>query len=115
MRAISPNAIAYLNRYPWPGNVREIENAIERAVILGRKDELDEKDFSFLKIRSAAMTADNENDISLSRNEKRFIDKALKMTNGNILKAANLLEISRTTLYSKIEKHEIDITAYSDV
>jgi len=115
VQAISPEAIVFLKRYPWPGNVREIENAIERAVILGRKDELDEDDFSFLKIRSEVLSSANDNDISLNRNEKRFIEKALKRTNGNILKAATLLEISRTTLYSKIEKHDIDITAFSDM
>jgi DNA-binding NtrC family response regulator len=106
--------MSFLKSYPWPGNVREIENAIERAVILGRKSELDETDFSFLKMRSEVLSHESNNDISLSRNEKRFIEKALRRTNGNILKAASLLEISRTTLYSKIEKHEIDINAFAE-
>lgn len=113
VRTISPEAMSYLKSYSWPGNVREIENAIERAVILGRKTELDESDFGFLKIRREVLSPEDEDDISLSRNEKKFIEKALRRTNGNILKAANLLQISRTTLYSKIEKHGIDITAFS--
>jgi DNA-binding NtrC family response regulator len=114
VRSISDQALSYLKNYSWPGNVREIENAIERAVILGKKSELDESDFGFLKIRKETLSQNNEDNISLTKNEKKFIEKALKRTNGNILKAANLLEISRTTLYSKIDKHGIDISAYSD-
>jgi DNA-binding NtrC family response regulator len=113
VRTISRAALGCLTSYSWPGNVRELENAIERAVILGRKGELDVSDFDFLKVRKEVLAQDRDNDISLTRNEKRFIETALQRTRGNIVKAAHLLEISRTTLYSKIEKHGIDLRSYT--
>ncbi len=113
VRSISDAAKQYLRNYSWPGNVREIENTIERAVILGRKPELEVADFAFLEDRKETLVQEHDNDLSLVNNEKKLIETALRKTSGNILKAAQLLEISRTTLYSKVEKHEIDIKAYT--
>jgi DNA-binding NtrC family response regulator len=113
VRTVSRVALVYLKSYSWPGNVREVENAIERAVILGRKSELDVSDFEFLKVRKEVLAQDKESDISLTKNERRLIEDALRRTKGNILKAAALLEISRTTLYSKIEKHGLDLRSFA--
>lgn len=113
VRTISLEAKDYLESYSWPGNVRELENAIERAVILGRKSELESGDFEFLRARREVLAQEKDSDISLTRNEKRLIETALQRTNGNILKAASLLEISRTTLYSKIEKHGLDLRSFT--
>jgi DNA-binding NtrC family response regulator len=110
--SITPEAEKMLLKYNWPGNVRELENAIERAVILTKKDELDTEAFSFLKRNKRNEISPQ--DLSLGNNEKFLIEKALEETNGNILQSARLLDISRTTLYSKIEKHDIDISIFNN-
>ncbi len=105
---ITRDAEELLLSYQWPGNVRELENAIERAAILTKRDKLDRDAFSFLN--KDKYSEERPDDFSLGNNEKYLIEKALKRTNGNILQSAKLLEISRTTLYSKIEKHKLDVS-----
>jgi DNA-binding NtrC family response regulator len=111
-KRISPEAEELLVRYPWPGNVRELENAIERAVILTKTESLTRESFAFLN--KERRTDERPSDFSLGNNEKFLIEKALSRTHGNILQSAKLLEISRTTLYSKIEKHGIDISRFGN-
>jgi DNA-binding NtrC family response regulator len=109
-KKITPEAEKLLLNYSWPGNVRELENAIERAAILSKVDALDVEAFSFLA--KEKRIDGRPLDLSLGGNEKYLIEKALEETNGNILQSAKLLEISRTTLYSKIEKHGIDGSSF---
>lgn len=97
------NVARYLGRYPWKGNVREMENKIERALILsdnniisvGNLDILDFEDFP-------------ENDENpLSEMEKTAIEKALFKHHGNISKTAEELGLSRAALYRRIEKYDL--------
>ncbi len=111
-KTITPEAEKLLLEYSWPGNVRELENAIERAVILTKEENLGVEAFSFLNMEKGSEVHPQE--LSLGQNEKYLIEKALDETRGNILQAAKLLDISRTTLYSKIEKHDIDISRYNN-
>ncbi len=108
---ITPEAEELLLNYSWPGNVRELENAIERAIILTKGEELDVESFSFLNREKTV--EERPQDLSIGHNEKFLIEEALRQTKGNILRSAKLLEISRTTLYSKIEKHKIDISQFN--
>jgi DNA-binding NtrC family response regulator len=108
---ITPEAEELLLNYGWPGNVRELENAIERAIILTKGEELDVESFSFLNREKTV--EERPQDLSFGQNEKFLIEEALRQTKGNILRSAKLLEISRTTLYSKIEKHKIDISQFN--
>jgi len=110
-KKMTPEAEQVLLNYQWPGNVRELENAIERAVILTKGESLDADAFAFLN--KERKEEDGLVELSLAINEKHLIEKALEETRGNILQSAKLLEISRTTLYSKIEKHEIDVSKYN--
>jgi len=105
-KKITPEAEKLLLNYSWPGNVRELENAVERAVILSKDDALDVEAFSFLSREKRV--EGRPQDLSLGGNERYLIEKALEETKGNIIQSAKLLGISRTTLYSKIEKHGID-------
>ncbi len=109
---ITPEAEELLLSYSWPGNVRELENAIERAIILTKGEELDVDSFSFLTREKSV--EERPQDLSIGNNERYLIEKALQHTKGNILQSAKLLEISRTTLYSKLEKHKIDVTRFSN-
>ncbi|MDY6854483.1 MAG: sigma 54-interacting transcriptional regulator [Thermodesulfobacteriota bacterium] len=102
VKDISKEAIDLLLDYHWPGNARELENVISRAVILTKGDTI-ESDHISLSTRSVRLLPD----ISLSETEKQLITKALSETNWNKQKAARKLEISRSTLYSKIKRYNL--------
>ncbi|MCK4418790.1 sigma-54-dependent Fis family transcriptional regulator, partial [Candidatus Aerophobetes bacterium] len=107
VEGISKEALDCLIFYPWPGNVRELENTIERAVILAKKP-LIEKENLFLSppdITSLGKPGFSFGSKSLRKVEKSLIANVLEETKWNLSKAAQILEISRTTLYSKIKKH----------
>lgn len=101
IRNISKPALKVLNNYPWPGNVRELQHAMERAVILASGFTLTPDNFMLKP--SATGKFDSEN-LNLEEMEKRVIEKALKQSDGNMNRAAELLGISRFSLYRKLEK-----------
>ena len=106
---ISKKAIDVLKSYHWPGNVRELVNAIERAVVFCKGKILTEKDLPSAitaQVTGLALGLDLAS-FSLAEAEKSLISKVLTKTNWNLKQAAELLEISRGTLYGKIEKHKI--------
>ena len=99
---ISDTAMYFLRNYEWKGNVRELENAIERAVVVGRGDTIELKDLPF----SPESTSDTGAELStLSEVEKKYIEKTLSQNNWNINKCAGILGIERATLYNKISKY----------
>lgn len=102
LKGISTGAKAKLTQYRWPGNVRELQNAIERAVVLSSSDHLETTDFNLqpteMKRKNKAET------FNLEQIEQETIEKALKMSGGNINKTADLLGISRYSLYRKMNK-----------
>jgi DNA-binding NtrC family response regulator len=89
-----------LNSYHWPGNVRELQHALERAVILSSGYTLSSDDF-LLKPASRKVKQEN---LNLKELEQAAIEKALSQSGGNLNQAADLLGISRFSLYRKIEK-----------
>jgi len=102
IKGISPDAKTKLENYNWPGNVRELQNAVERAVILSSGNKLNDNDFI---LQPAETKRKNEQDsLNLELIEQETIEKALKRSQGNINKAAELLGISRFSLYRKIKK-----------
>lgn len=98
---ISSQAIRKLNEYHWPGNVRELQQAVERAVILTSGLSLSADDFM---LRPASPRKTKAESLNLELLEKKAIERALEQSDGNISQAAELLGISRFTLYRKIEK-----------
>lgn len=98
---ISDEAMSFLNGYEWKGNVRELENAIERAVVVGTSDTIELKD---LPLNSASASETEQKYFTLSDIEKKYIEKTLNQNNWNINKCAGILGIERATLYSKISK-----------
>ncbi|RYZ31044.1 MAG: sigma-54-dependent Fis family transcriptional regulator [Chitinophagaceae bacterium] len=92
--------------YHYPGNVRELQYAIERAVIMADDDVLTAKDILFSPIESA-MVEEKEDHSNLSTVEKNTILKVIEKNNGNISKAAKELGITRTALYRRLSKYDI--------
>lgn len=102
IRNISSSAIKKLNEYPWPGNVRELQHTIERAVILSSGFTLTPDDFI---LKSTSSKRQKEVNLNLEELEINAIENALLQSEGNMSQAAELLGISRFTLYRKIEKY----------
>jgi two-component system response regulator HydG len=102
---ITAEAYELLINYSWPGNVRELKHTVEKAVILSESVILKPEDFYLRQPK----TDDNRvsDSLKLTDTEKHTIEKVLEKCNGNLSKAAKMLDISRTTLYAKIEKYKI--------
>jgi len=101
----SPDTFAWLRKYPWPGNIRELQHAVERAVILADDANLKPGDFaSGVKQLEGQVTFDN---LNLERLEEWAIRKALNKHDGNVSHAAEELGLSRGALYRRIEQYGI--------
>jgi DNA-binding NtrC family response regulator len=87
--------------------VRELENAVERALVTSRGQVLAEEDFSFLATNGAAKTWTAPAGMTLQEMEKLLIMATLDRTDGNIKESASVLGIDRSTLYEKIKRYEI--------
>lgn len=104
IKSITRDGRNKLQQYNWPGNVRELQHAIERAVILSSGFHLKADDFI---LRPAATSKIGDMELNLNLLEKEAIERALLQTVGNISQAAELLGITRFTLYRKIEKYNL--------
>ncbi len=104
MQKISANAMQALMDYDWPGNVRQLENAINHAVIIAQGETIRRRHLPrFLKesLESPLST-------SLAENERRLILRVLQEANWNKHEAARRLQMTRSTLYSKIRRHGLE-------
>jgi two-component system response regulator HydG len=107
IRSISEDAMRRIMSYDWPGNIRELENAIERAVALGSGPILHVGDLpSNLQYSAMEKAPDNDDLVPLDALERRAIFRALRETSGDKLAAARLLGIGKTTLYRKLKQYE---------
>jgi DNA-binding NtrC family response regulator len=111
-RAVSAPALAWLKAQTWRGNARELENAIERALVLSESDELRVEDFRTRDARGepevdpAARLIESaaESALSLQELEERYTDEILRRCDGNKVHAAAILKIDRKTLYRRAER-----------
>ncbi len=104
---LSKDALEKMCSYLFPGNVRELQYAIERAVIMSEGDRVEADDLIFSPLEKAKFRDAEENDLRLSHIEKKTIIKVIEKYNGNITKAARELGLTRTALYRKLSKHDI--------
>ena len=113
-------AYALLEEYEWRGNIRELENAVERAVYLTSEGRIGAECFPSLQgglgrrtdgVLHPAQAGRDETGLSIKALEQRQIEQALAQTHGNVKKAAQLLEISRRTMYRKLHQYGIDCDA----
>lgn len=103
MHSMSPEFISKLEKHNWRGNIRELKNVLERAVILAAGHELSIKDLPF-----ELQTDEADNDgFELAASEKRHIRKVLQYTGGNKTETARLLNIGIATLYRKIDEYQL--------
>ncbi|MCG8580057.1 MAG: sigma-54 dependent transcriptional regulator [Bacteroidales bacterium] len=108
--SISTALVNKLQKYHFPGNVRELRNMVERAMILSDNDSLLPEDFPFRGEDAGSSVASNNGNLNLDSNEVQLIEAALKETDFNQTRAASLLGISRDALKRKIKKFGIEIT-----
>ncbi|MEE4311685.1 MAG: sigma-54 dependent transcriptional regulator [candidate division KSB1 bacterium] len=103
---VSSEAMETLLTYDWPGNIRELRNVIERAIVVCEGDLIEPKHFSFpFRDRDASL---DSHDFSLEGAEKSQILRVLKQTDWQISKTAEILKIDRTTLYNKLKKYNLN-------
>ena len=106
IQGIHPDAVRILEAYPWPGNIRELRNVVERAMILAHGDEIRPehlpREIRLHKGLDAGL-------LSLEELEAAHIRRVIQAVGGNLKKAAEVLGISRSTLYDKIERYGISV------
>ena len=100
---ISSEAMELLTRLPYPGNIRELKNILERAVLTAGH-RLERKDFEYLQ-PSQDSTISMMASSNLDEIERNALKEALEKSNGNYTQAARSLGVTRQTLYRKLEKH----------
>ncbi len=98
---IAEDSMKQLISYPWPGNIRELENTIERAIILSKKDIL------HIPLPEMDIKTDRFEDLTIRNMEKKTIEAALKKVSGNRRRAAEMLGISLRALQYKIKEYNI--------
>jgi DNA-binding NtrC family response regulator len=118
-KVLSPSSRQALSQYGWPGNVRQLENAVERAVVVSRdRETLEPEDFQLDPVRPLLNLSDGDNpfgemrlpehgicfDSMVSRLERELILKSLERSGGNKKQAARLLQMKRTTLIEKLKR-----------
>lgn len=104
---LEPEALERLQRYPFPGNVRELQYTIERALIMSDGPRLGKEDLLFSPIETISQEAQEALDTNLSSLEKNTILKVIEKHNGNITRAAKELGLTRTALYRRLNKYDI--------
>ena len=104
------DAMEYLQRLPYPGNIRELKNLVERTLLVSGKDTLDADDFKEQYIQPAETTASqNLSGLTLEEVERQHILQALEQYDNNLTQVATALGLSRPALYRRLEKHNIVI------
>lgn len=103
--AIAPDAMDFLKTLPYPGNIRELKNLVERTLLVTPRESLTAADFRGQYDGPAAVSRPAAS--SLESKERQSIETALAQTGGNLTRAAGLLGISRQALYRRMEKYEI--------
>ncbi len=126
---LSPEVLEHLISYPWPGNIRELQNVIERAVVLAKEPCLDLSNFTSIPFEHNISNPKKEKEETTLKNwmkpfesfqvmkniksvkeiEKDSLLRALSITHGNISKAAKQMGVSRGTLYRRLKKYEIGL------
>lgn len=106
---IPDTVMQQLVQYPWPGNIRELRHAVERAVIMCDDNKLTKEDFLLKTQRKIEISPPPLQTVNINEMEKVTIDAAIQKFGGNLSKAAGELGMSRSTLYRKMEKYNLGV------
>jgi DNA-binding NtrC family response regulator len=109
IKGFTASATERLTAFDWPGNVRQLQNEVQRAVLLSEGDEVDASDLSISKAKVPGEAAPDTNFTLLEGVERNAIVLMLKDTGGNKLETAKRLGIGRQTLYNKIRAYGIEV------
>ena len=109
IEGFTPSAVERLTTFDWPGNVRQLQNEVQRAVLLSEGNQVDATDLSISSVRSASEGSSDTNFTLLEGVERNAIVQMLKETGGNKLETAKRLGIGRQTLYNKIKAYGIEV------
>lgn len=105
--SFSEQAMEKLQQYHYPGNVRELQYTIERAIIMADSDVIQAEDLLFSPLESAIEETPEETNLNLNSLEKNAIMRVIDKHNGNITRAAKELGLTRTALYRRLNKYEL--------
>ena len=106
----TPEAMKYLQSLPYPGNIRELKNLVERTLLVSGKENLDVDDFKAQNPHSAeAILSQSLDNLTLDELERQRILQALEQYGNNLTQVATSLGLSRPALYRRLEKHNINI------
>ena len=116
IKGFSKKALKLIYDYPWPGNIREMENTIERCMIIAERDVIDVDDLpTHIKTSDSVITSDftgniftDDTIIPFEKLKEESIRHALKVTKGNIVEAAKKLHLGRATIYRLMERYNIE-------
>jgi len=111
--SLNPAALTALQAYPWPGNIRELRNVLERAVLLSTDSVLGTGDLHFDPLppsSGAGQGPAHDGTLTLAELERRHIEHVLQEVGGRVAEAATRLGIPRSTLYQKIKSLRIDVS-----
>jgi DNA-binding NtrC family response regulator len=110
---LSRSALEALQGYSWPGNLRELRNVLERAVLRAEGPEIRNEDLRFADTLAAAPGPSGEGaGATLAQLERLQIEKVLAEERGKVVNAARRLGIPRSTLYQKIKEHAVDLSRF---
>ncbi|MDA3860288.1 MAG: sigma-54 dependent transcriptional regulator [Melioribacteraceae bacterium] len=118
IKGLSKKAMKHVYDYDWPGNIRELENTIERCIILTDTDEIDldvlpeailSPNINKQIDKNGAMFTESSPIIPFEKLKEEAIKHALDRTNGNVVEAARKLNIGRATMYRLMEKYSLDV------
>jgi len=109
IKGFSPAAVERLTAFDWPGNIRQLQNEVQRTVLLCEGDIVDASDLSITKVKTSGEDSQDTNFTLLEGVERNAIIQMLKETGGNKLETAKRLGIGRQTLYNKIKAYGIEV------
>jgi two-component system response regulator AtoC len=111
VRAVAPDVMRHLQDYSWPGNIRELRNAVERAMLLAEGDTLQTEDFAVAQgggVRLGEKVELPADGINLDELERSLVVQALERTSWNQTKAAALLGLNRDQIRYRVEKFQLE-------
>jgi DNA-binding NtrC family response regulator len=110
---LSDDAVKWLRLQPWPGNVRQLRQALERTMLMSERSVLDAADFrraaDMEPVEASRETLPSVGSMTMDEIEKAMIVKSMKHHGGNVSKVAEALGLSRAALYRRFEKYEIPV------
>ena len=105
LKRVSSSTLKRLEKHNWPGNIRELQHSVERAIIMSESQVLEPNDFFISQLEDNSSSDLSATTLNLEETEKILIRKVIDKHGGNISKAAKELGLTRASLYRRIEKY----------